>query len=190
MSEPYLITGLPRSRTAWMATAASGEGSMCFHEPTAWLDRWDDVFAAVWWDHPNYRYVGIADHGLGFHLPAIMRRASPRTLIIERPVDEVNASLARLGLPASNFCDLLQETLAYDHPCIMRVPYAVLADSWVVFDCLRWLMPEEVIDRSRIAHLQGRNIQAGPNAIPQAMARSAEVANFIPAEVLRRLRAI
>jgi hypothetical protein len=168
--------------------AASGEGSLCFHEPTAWLDRWDDVFNAVWHDRKHHRYVGIADHGLGFHLPEIMRRADPRTLIIQRPVDEVNSSLARLGLPATNFCDLLRQALAYDHPRIMRVPYAALADSWVVLDCLRWLMPEEVINRSQIARLQARNIQAGPNAIPQAMARSAEMANFIPADVLKRLR--
>lgn len=188
MSEPYLITGLPRSRTAWMSVVATDEDSLCFHEPTAWLGQWDDIFPAIWHQRRDRRYVGIADHGLGFHLPEIMRRAAPRTLIIERPADEVNASLARLGLPASNFCDLLLEALDYHHPRIRRVDYSALRDADVVQSCLRWLMPNAAIELSRIARLQARNIQAAPDAIPKAMARSAEIVNFLPADVIRRLR--
>jgi hypothetical protein len=159
-SEAFLITGLPRSRTAWMAVAAMNDQSCCFHEPLRYLTRWEDVFDTVWRREYGYRYIGISDHGLGFHLQEIMRRMAPRTLIIERPLAEVNASLARLGLPPSNFCDILQERLAFQHPMIMRVNYLALTSSTVVMRCLRHLMPDAVLNHHHIPELQALNIQA------------------------------
>jgi hypothetical protein len=190
MSEPFLITGQPRSRTAWFAAAAMTDQSICCHEPTRYLNRWDDVFDAVWGGYGS-RYAGISDHGLGFWLPEIMRRASPRTLIIERPVTDVKQSLARLGLPSSNFPDLLQEALAFDHPRIMRVPYANLEQSEVVMRCLRHLVPGAVISIARIRELQTLNIQAQTGeSIQTGLRRGAagDAATLLPPDVLARLR--
>lgn len=186
MSQPFLITGLPRSRTAWMAEIAHSDRAVCFHEPMAHLARWDDVFGEIWGERWVRAFVGIADHGLGFHLPEIMRRAEPRTLIIERPIVEVEASLDLIGLLGSRlFLELLAAALAYQHPLIRRVPYASLADTSAVVECLQWLMPGAPIDAGRIAAMQGQNIQALENI---ERGRAADMANFLPADVVARLK--
>lgn len=190
MSKPFLVTGQPRSRTAWMAAAATDGRAICFHEPMATLKCWQDVFDTVWHGHGHsMRYVGISDHGLGFHLREILRRLPMPVLIIERPIAEVNASLAKLGLPASNFCDLLAESLAYDHPCIRRVAYDALANTSDVIDCMRHLMPGAFIDTRRLARYQLLHIEADTEkALRTAAERAADMAAFVPADVLARLR--
>lgn len=172
-----------------MAAAATDGRSVCFHEPMATMTRWEEVFDLIWHGRGSMRHVGIADHGLGFHLPAIMDRLGPRTLIIERPIAEVNASVAKLGLPPSNFCDLLAEYLAYQHPRIVRVPYAALQDPHEVRDCLQWLMPGAYIDLRRLGRYQILNIQADLKAaFPNARAAENNIGGFIPAAALSRLK--
>ena len=170
MSVPFLITGLPRSRTAWMARAASIPGrSFCVHEPLCWLPRWDWVFKDIWgYDHP-FDFFGVSDHGFGFHLPAIMERLAPRTLIIERPIAEVEASWERLTRQsAGRFCEVLAEYLAFEHTQIKRVAYADLGDTDAVVACLEWLMPSVSVDRDRIDRLQRVNIQVDIRGVMQA----------------------
>ena len=136
MSEPFLITGLPRSRTAWMAEIATDGDMACHHEPMTWLNRWDDIFTRIWGVADGPRYMGISDHLLGFYLPEIMARSMPRTLIIERPIGEVRVSLERLGQRAEPFCTMLLAALAYAHPLILRVAYGDLRDTATVARCL------------------------------------------------------
>ena len=186
---PYLITGLPRSRTAWMAAAATIEGrSYCHHEPLRWLDQWDDLFSVIWNGRTSLEYLGVSDHGYGFFLPQIMDRRAPRTLIIERPVAEVEASLRALGLEPGNFCELLAQSLAYQHPRIRRVGYADLANTGVVVNCLEWLMPGLRINAARIEQMQAENIQADTAAaLRDARDRAGDIHNLMPADVLARL---
>lgn len=189
MTQPFLIVGLPRSRTAWLSTAATAERTICFHEPTAWLDRWEDIFDKVWMERASRDYVGIADHGLGFHLPEIIRRAGPRTLIVERPIAEVDASLARMGLPPSNFCALLHKALAYQHTLIRRVSYASLQSTSVVVACLRWLAPGARFDAERIMELQAMNVQVDLDAaLSNAARRVPDLHKLLPADVLAQVR--
>ena len=188
---PYLITGLPRSRTAWMAAAATIEGrSLCHHEPLRWLDRWDDLFTVIWNGRTPLEYLGVSDHGYGFFLPEIMDRRAPRTLIIERPIHEVEESLRGIGLDGGNFCSLLAKSLAYQHPRIRRVAYADLENTGIVCNLLEWLMPGLPIDRGRIERMQGENIQADVQAaLKDASDRQKDLANLMPADVIAKLRA-
>lgn len=188
--EPFLITGLPRSRTAWMAAAAQNDKSVCLHEPTRYAAKWTDVFDIAW-ALKGFQYVGASDHGLGFHLPEIMARTAPRTLIIERPIDEVNASLARLGLPASNFCELLMEVLnTCRHPNILRVKYAHLESPEVVGHCLAHLMPDAKQSWERLFCLQRLNIQAQgiDDVVAAGLRRGAHGGALVPPHILDRLR--
>ena len=187
MSEPFLITGLPRSRTAWFAAVASNDRSICYHEPLSRLDRWEDIFSVVWC-HQQAEYVGISDHGLGFWLAEIMDRLAPRTLIIERPMEEVKASLTRIGVTQTNMCELLLEKLAVVHPRVMRVPYAALESVETVTRCLRHLMPTVNVNASRIRELQRLNIQADvKTTLADAQSRVRAVDHFVPRDVLARL---
>jgi hypothetical protein len=188
--EPFLITGLPRSRTAWMAAAAQNDKSVCLHEPLRHAKKWTDVFDIAW-ALKGFQYVGVSDHGMGFHLPEIMNRTAPRTLIIERPIAEVNASLARLGLPASNICDLLMEVLnTCRHPNILRVKYAHLESTEVVGHCLRHLMPDAVVCWERLFCLQRLNIQAQgiADVLAQGLEHGAQGAALLPPHILARMR--
>jgi len=188
--QPFLITGLPRSRTAWMAAAAQNDKSVCLHEPLRHAEKWTDVFDIAW-ALKGFQYLGVSDHGLGFHLPEIMDRIAPRTLIIERPVDEVNASLALLGLPASNFCDLLMEVLdTCRHPNILRVKYAHLKSPEVVGRCLKHLMPDAKVSWERLFCLQRLNIQAHniEDVLAQGLERGAQGAALLPPQILARIR--
>ena len=61
----FLITGLPRSRTAWMAVAATDGTAVCYHEPTMHLARWDDVNAVVFAVVKKHGGSISAEHGVG-----------------------------------------------------------------------------------------------------------------------------
>ena len=188
MTVPLLITGLPRSRTAWLSVAATAHDSICHHDITQYLGQWQDIFP--FWRGAKHTWTGIADHGLGFHLPEIIERANPRVLIVERPVGQVLASLDRIGIPgAERFCMLLGLALAYEHPNIRRVPYHMLTSTGAVVDCLGWLMPGARIDRERIDALQAMNIQADAGAAKQAAGRPDAAVLALGADVVERLLA-
>ncbi len=184
MPIPFLITGLPRSRTAWLAAAASADASICWHEPTAWLDRWQGAFDI--WRDGTHAHVGISDSGLGFHLPEIIERASPRVLVIERDMAEVEAFGVRQGYPRTNYLELLKGALAYDHPLIERVPFAALTNDRVVADRLKHLMPGMVVDMDRIAMLQRLNIQTDLARVNRD-APNANVSAILGADIAAKL---
>lgn len=186
MSKPFLITGLPRSRTAWMAVAASNDQSVCWHEPLSWLGHWEAVFHAIW-PGRDHRYVGISDSALGFHLPEIIARVAPRVLVIERDIAEVEASGAALGIVQPKYLTLLKSALEYDHSLIERVPYEVLTDDRVVASCLRHLMPGASIHMDRIKMLQRVNIQTDMDRVNRDAPQADLVALFGP-EIAAQLR--
>lgn len=186
MSEPFLITGLPRSRTAWLAAAALNDQSICWHEPIGWLSRWQDVFDI--WAGDNPRYIGVSDSALGFHLREIIERAAPRVLVVERDIADVETSLAKLGRPG-NYCALLQPCLDFAHPSIRRVTFKALAEPAVVMRCLRHLMPEAAISQDRLRVLQRLNIQVDTKQWQEtARERSGDIASLLGPEIASQLR--
>ena len=93
----YFVTGLPRSRTAWFAAFLPN----CSHEGLKWLEKRSDF------DKLMTRYDGLSDSVL--MLTDFQQRfPGCKTLIIERPVDEVIESLGVLGFGSEDFvkwCD-------------------------------------------------------------------------------------
>src|SRR5215472_13650222 len=77
----FLISGLPRSRSAWFAVATGA-----LHEPISREGYRDFVWPAG---------TGVADSGAGLWLAEIMDDFAPRVLIVERNVDEVIESIRR-----------------------------------------------------------------------------------------------
>lgn len=167
MIKPFLIVGLPRCRTAWMSVAA---GSMpratCYHEPVRSLDRWQDIFSQTWRAHgPDTEFVGISDHSMGFHLAEIMERVAPRTLIIERPIEDVVESLRKIGIrDAGRYCELLLKRMeaaenAETRKLIRRVKFADLGHTATTAASLFFLMPDGILDFTKLGRLQPLNIQ-------------------------------
>lgn len=159
MGIPYLITGLPRTRTAWMSIAASmGPASICFHEPMSESGSWRK--AAELWQSETFKYIGIADSAFGFHLSEILHDIRPRTLVIERPQADVAASLGKLSTRQTNYCDLLAARIEEfkSHLLVKTISFSALRDNETVLECLDWLMPGLYFDRAKIEQLQNMNI--------------------------------
>ncbi len=91
--EPFFITGLPRSRTAWMAAFLSGAGVMCWHELLKHCATREAFYRGM--RHPEYR-VGDSDCGLPV-TDFQARFPKAKTVVIERDPVEVLASLHDLG---------------------------------------------------------------------------------------------
>lgn len=157
----YLITGLPRSKTAWMSVVASTvAGSLCYHEPMARLKRWECCFDL--WEHAPYDHVGIADAHLGFHLDRVISESSPRVLVIQRDIAEVKESLRKMSAVHSNYCDLLGAALdKYRvHPLFMWVSFDALNKVAIIQRCLEHLIPQCRPDAERIKQLIDLNVQS------------------------------
>ena len=149
MTRKFLITGLPRSRTAWLAVAATRGGVVCHHEPSAWLKD-PDALTDLW--NEPHDAGGISDSALGIILPDILKTHRPRTLIIVRPPEAVGASvaayLARGGVTIDR--TLLARRLhrlggvlasCVDHPLVRAVDFESLCHIEVVKNVLEWLTP-------------------------------------------------
>ena len=160
MPKRFFITGLPRSRTAWMASFMTSGNAVCLHEPRNW---------AAMWNHDGAQHVGIADSGLGFQLQNIIDTYEPQVLIIDRPKDEVEASLAALntGLPRTNFVEILHKALSKfnsGEKNILRVPYHLLSDMRTMQKIFWHLTPGEAFDEGRFMSMKDLNIQADVRA--------------------------
>jgi len=191
MSKPFFITGLPRSRTAWLALAATTDRSICFHEPLARMQEWQDV--SHLWANDVYEFVAVSDSGLGFHIDHILETSAPRTLIVERPVGEVTASLRAIGIDNPSYCKALAEYIerVRPHPLVRYVGFSDLADIKVVAECLRWLMPGLGVDMNKLEELSRLNVQADMGLVwKQVEARKKDFAPLAGVEVANYLKTL
>lgn len=158
---PFLITGLPRSRTAWLSVVADGvPGATCEHEPLKRFKHWSDI--GTLWRDGDAVYVGASDSGLALFLSEILARWSPRTLIVCRSAWAVDQSLRKIGIPpASGLLELMMDSLSrcLGHPMVRTIEYDDLTDPDRVVDALAHLMPGARINLARVARLQDMNIQ-------------------------------
>jgi len=133
------------------------------------MKRIEDI-RTIYADHD-----GVSDSGLGFWLDWILREVKPRTVIIERDIQEVEESLMAmgLGLPATNFCDLLKRKLdeIQDHPLVMRVPFNALGNVRVM-QRVWWhlLGPNVAFDEERFEKMNAQRIEVNAEHIAQAFA--------------------
>lgn len=170
-ARPFLITGLPRSRTAWMSVFCTTGDALCYHEPIAKLRDISELPALF--QSEFYKHVGISDSTLGFFLDWILSHIQPRTLIIERDPQEVSASLLRLGLPDTNFVEMLSEKLAASkaHPLVMWVPFDALNSKRVMQKIFWHLMPGAAFDEERYEQLSKMEIEVRLDDAVQEAAR-------------------
>lgn len=191
MNGRFFITGLPRSRTAWMTELFNTRQTYCFHEPIKVLrslDRLENFFILEPGD--TYKYLGVADSGLGFHIEWILTHLKPRTLIIQRPLVDVEKSLAKLGFPRTNQAELLEQELDSwaDHELVRTVPYALLDNPTVMARCWFHLCPGLPFDEARFRELCTRNIQADLAQVRAAVAANQAGMQAILGDVWDRVR--
>lgn len=159
----FWITGLPRSRTAWFSQAMRGPYSTCFHELTADCRSFDEF--RYTWRSPEALYSGNSDSACGLQIARILREIQPRTLIVERPVGEVLAALADVGIASSGLRERLEEleaALSYRDPLIKRVRFDDLNDRDAMIEAAEWLVPGHGVEA---AALMDMNIQVTASRI-------------------------
>ncbi len=145
---PFLIVGLPRSRTAWWSVVASTPQSICLHEPLRVCASFEEL-RAVWFSL-SLPYVGLSDSGLTFQLGRILSEIEPRTLIVERDTGDALISFERY-MDGAEFdrpkaIDFFRDCARilgafHDHPLVKVVRFDDLQNFDVVQDAYRWLMP-------------------------------------------------
>jgi len=98
MQSPFLVLGLPRSRTAWLSRFLNYGEWTCGHDEARRFRSLDD--ARAWASQPC---VGSIETAVAGHWRMIDKIApGTRVAIIRRPVDEVLQSLSNLFGPSFN----------------------------------------------------------------------------------------
>lgn len=193
MTQRFLITGMPRSRTAWLAAVCNAmPTAICYHEPLHYVEAWQEALDV--WRDDLHDYVGLSDHALGFHLGAILDGVAPRTLIVERERGEVLKSLATLniGTPAyaERFLDILEERLKafHGHPLVRRVAFSSLQNEEILLACIDHLMPGVSIDLAKIRALSAFNIQADMAGVSASLPQApGDTARLLGIDVMKAL---
>lgn len=88
----FMVLGLPRSGTAWLANLLTTDDSYCCHEAfwKSTLVQLDLI------DVPGK--FGVSETS-GYCIPDVLNDHSARKLIVTRPLNEINKSLKSLNLP-------------------------------------------------------------------------------------------
>lgn len=187
MTKPFLITGLPRSRTAWFSVlAAATQTGVCSHEPTQ-HGQWYDVCSGIW-NFSTAEHTGISDSALGFNIHEILRDFKPRTLIVVRDHEDVLRSLAKQGITGveTYVTKLAGRFLGVAHnPLVKFVEYEDLNDLDKVLECLDWLMPGGVGHEHAAHWVMPLNIQ---KKIDWPAAANADLATMIGQDVVKELK--
>ncbi len=161
MKPPFFITGLPRSRTAWLANLFTTDTTLCLHEPQNACSIEELVQR-----HAGVR-LGISDAGLTFRFRELRERfPEARWVYVHRPPGEVLESLVRFVDPCVTR-PMLGQMLArhaeaeagINCDALKHVWFEQLGDREVIRQAWEWLLPEIPFNEARVAMLQGLNIQ-------------------------------
>lgn len=166
----YLITGLPRSRTAWFSVVMNCAGTSCRHEITREIKSFEDL-KAKWPDG-----TGLSDAALGFQLRRIVDEIGPRALVIERDLEDVMASFLKYmtGVPVNlrvleEHLTLLSNRLneVQNPEFVRRLRFESLDDPNAIKWAMNWLAPE--CDKSMIVDVMRMNVQVRPDLAAQEL---------------------
>jgi hypothetical protein len=176
-AKPFLITGLPRSRTAWMAAYLTNGRVMCKHEPLKYLSDVSELPDAIYSEY--HTHSGLSDSGAGYFLPWIMKNLDPPTVIIERDIEEVNHSMQVNGYVMGDALRLLRERLhAFKyHPRVLWVSYDSLNDKHTMEAIHFHLLPSVAFDEERFEQFKQFLINVDQSVVIDAYRKNTEGQN-------------
>ena len=156
----FFITGLPRSRTAWLSTFFTGDNCFCYHEILKVSDGFNDAIQKLL--NRKEMYVGNSDSSLPIWSGKVdyMLQNSP-IVIVERDVDEVADSLTNLwGCDPTRFLDLTLEHLEilkkrYNY---ISIDYNKLSDQLCLENIWDFCIPNIDFDKDKFEMLKTINI--------------------------------
>lgn len=152
----FFITGLPRSRTAWLANFLTYDDCFCFHEPWDRINSLEDLTRLL--PLIEKKYVGVSDAAFLLHLPEL-RKLFPNApiVIVKRDPLAVIRSLAQKGLDFSRSTDKFLSAICEAEKVddnLLTVPFEPLdaAGIW------RFVAPEAELNMARLKNLEDLNI--------------------------------
>ena len=160
MTRPFLVVGLPRSRTAWLARFLTFGDRICRHEPSL---RWTSRTDFLCWVGGT---EGASDSMMTWLAQeAKALRPDLPVVVIRRPLQQALASVRRLGYGPAEYLPWYHEHMDHrldrieDETDCLSYPFADLTYPTVCASifrhCLGERMPLEWWDR-----WHGENVQA------------------------------
>jgi len=146
--EKFLITGLPRSRTAWISAYFQGlDGVSCFHEPETQVFSFDCLIEYI--DDVFTEYTGVSSSGMAVWTAfEFITFSGCKSLIIDRSIEDVIQSLSNANIGIGNeenrkICDYvieLYDRMHFETDC-MQITYEALDDSYWMEKIQNHLVP-------------------------------------------------
>lgn len=125
---PFIVLGLPRSRTAWLSRFLTYKDHYCGHEELRHMRSLDDV--KTWL---SMRHIGTAETNAAPWWRTLLRFSPDiRVVVVRRPVEEVVESLAAFGFDPAVMEPAMRKLDAKLNQIVKRVPGALE----VAFDAL------------------------------------------------------
>lgn len=174
MPQFYFVTGLPRSRTCWLANFLTAGPSHCYHDELAKravnpvpFHKLRESLAI-----PGKRYIGVSDSGLAlWHCELINQFPEAKWVFIERDFEDALKDYLRFftlnpypdfGVPEANntrgalalidqYLDRTAASIPRDQKMIMD--FDALDDAETCAELWEWLIPDEPFDHYRWALL-------------------------------------
>ena len=156
----FFITGLPRSRTAWLASFFTGNNSFCYHELLRVSNGFEDGIKKLL--NRKELYVGNSDSSLPIWIDKIEHvLCDSPIVVIERDINEVASSLTNLF--GQDFRRALDKTLEgieiiknkYNY---ISVDYKTLSEESCLETIWDFCTPNLLFDKDKFDMLKTINI--------------------------------
>lgn len=161
----FVILGLPRSRTAWLARFLTYGDHICGHEELRHFRSFDD--ASAWLSQPR---MGSAETALAPWWRTLLRMAPEvRVVVVRRQVAEVVESLAAFGFdpaviaPAMRRLDAKLDQIVRRVPCL-EVTFDALNEESACKAVFEHCLPYK-FDPAHWQKLAGENVQCDMAAL-------------------------
>jgi hypothetical protein len=163
---PFFITGLPRSRTAWLANLFTTDRTLCFHEPLV-------PAASLLADNPAVR-IGVSDSTLPLQFERLQAEfPTAHWLYVQRPREEcfesflrfiagdVQMTRAQAEMFAQAFFERHQQDSAElrRNPLVRTVQFELLDDYATILSAWYHLIPEIPFNEPRWESLKDLRIE-------------------------------
>ena len=169
----FLILGLPRSRTAWLANLFTRGDSLCHHELS---NRGLDAKGMAEVMSAGAKYVGNSDCGAALKAKELLElMPSLRVVIVERDQDSVLESFAKVSgktveeLPLDEFVDRTLEALEELKGLALVVNFKDLDKSEVVEKIWHHCLGGVEFPKEQFEVLRSLNVQMEPQFIHGAL---------------------
>lgn len=145
----FIVIGLPRSGTTWLANWLTTDTTLCLHDPFAHLypDQLDS--------YQTSKKLGISCTG-AYMMKWLAKQTCP-VLIIERDVAEVDAELERMGLWTSK--QIPNMVPAFQHAQGRRYKFEDIWNEEKAREMWSFLLPGIPFDQERYQSLSVMQIQ-------------------------------